>query len=284
MLTEEIRINIGGQEIAAKQWGDAEKPTILALHGWLDNAASFDRIAPLLTDYRVVAMDFAGHGYSAHRPDGMRYHMLDNVDDAIGFADALELNTFILMGHSMGAGISSLLSGSFPERVEKLILIEGIGTNTSEAENAPAILRTAVCDMKKASAKRKPIYETKDEAIAARTLALGGISFEASATLCSRGLHQVEAGYTWRSDPRIKMSSAIRLTDSMVEAYLQALTMPVFLATGNQSFFAHSEVLQKRAGKVPHMQHVPLQGNHHLHLEPDTYMPVYEAINAFLNG
>jgi pimeloyl-ACP methyl ester carboxylesterase len=284
MLTEEIRINIAGHELAAKQWGDSDKPAIIALHGWLDNAATYDRLAPLLLDHRIIAMDFVGHGYSSHRPEGVRYHMLDNVDDVLALADALELDRFILMGHSMGAGIASLLSGAFPERIEKLILIEGLGTNTSDPSNAPKVLRTAVCDMKKASAKRKPIYESENEAIEARMQALGGISRDASHSLCGRGLDAVPGGFTWRSDPRLKMSSAVRLTDAMIESYLSALVMPVLLITGKQSFFAATDVLNKRANNISNLTHFELEGNHHLHLEPATFQPVADSIIRFLKA
>ena len=62
MITEEIRVQVNGMELAAKQWGDPELPAIIALHGWLDNAASYDRLAPALKNHRVIALDFAGHG------------------------------------------------------------------------------------------------------------------------------------------------------------------------------------------------------------------------------
>ncbi len=283
MHTEEIRVEVAGQTLAAKQWGDSDKPAIIALHGWLDNAASYDLIAPQLNDFRVIALDFAGHGFSDHRPDGMRYHMLDNVDDAVGLADALELEDFILMGHSMGAGISTLLAGAFPERIKKLVLIEGIGTHTTPADRSAEVLRKAVKDMKRAGLSRKPIYDTEAEAIAARMQALGGISEAASKTLCSRGLYKAEEGYTWRSDPRVKMNSAIRLTEEMIDSYLKELIMPVLLITGNQSFFAASDMMPKRAEKVANIKHVLLDGNHHLHLEPETFQPVLQEILNFLS-
>jgi len=282
MQTEEIRINIAGHELAAKQWGDTEKPAIIALHGWLDNAATYDRLAPRLRDYRIIGLDFVGHGYSSHRPEGVRYHFIDNVDDVIGLADALELEKFILMGHSMGAGVSSMLAGAFPDRVEKLVLIEGIGSNTSKADESPRILRSAVSDMKRAAAKSKPIYESRDEAIEARMKGIGGISREASESLCGRGLMSVSGGYTWRSDPRLVMSSAIRLTEEMVAGYLKELTMPTLLVTGKQSFLTANETINNRASLVSQLQRVDLDGNHHLHLEPDTCEPVIEAIESFL--
>lgn len=283
MLTEEIRVNVRGLELAAKQWGDADSPAILALHGWLDNAATFDRLAPQLRGFRVIAMDFAGHGYSGHRPEGVRYHLLDHVDDVIGFADAMELDRFILLGHSMGAGVATYTAASFPERVQKLILLEGIGSQTSEPSEAPRIVRQAVEEMKKASAKRKPVYERKEEAILARAQSIGGISEDAAAVLCSRGLEKVEGGYTWRSDPRVKMASIIRLTEEMVLAHLAALTMPVLLIRGEQSFFAASPSLQQRAAAIPQCQTVMLPGNHHLHLEQPTCAAVAEAIQRFIS-
>jgi len=282
MLTEDIRIQIGSVELAAKQWGDPEKPAIIALHGWLDNAATYDRLAPCLSQYRVIALDFAGHGYSGYRPSGLRYHILDNVDDVIGLADALDLDRFLLMGHSMGAGVATYVAGAFPERVSKLVLIEGIGTVSSPAAEAPQVLRKAVEDMKKASAKRKPVYETRDEAVEARAQSIGSISTDASSILCSRGLETVDSGFTWRSDPRLKMSSDMRLTEELVQGFLAALNMPVLLVRGEQSFSKLTNTLSNRIKHVPPCKEVSLPGNHHMHLEASSYEAVAAAIQSFL--
>lgn len=282
MLTEDIRIQVSGVELAAKQWGDSDKPAIIALHGWLDSAASYDRLAPCLSQYRVIALDFSGHGYSAYRPSGMRYHMLDNVDDVIGLADALDLEQFVLMGHSMGAGIATYTAASFPERISQLVLIEGIGTLASPPAEAPQVLRKAVEEMKKAGAKRKPVYESRNEAIEARSQAIGGISLDAAAILCSRGLEVADNGFTWRSDSRLRMSSSLWLTEELVQGFLAALSMPVLLIRGEQSFLANSQTLQERARHVAHCQLVSLPGNHHLHLEAASYEAVAGAIQAFL--
>ncbi len=284
MLAEEIRVHVGGIELAAKQWGEADKPAILALHGWLDNAATYDNLAPLLLEYRAIALDFAGHGFSDHRPDGVRYHLLDNVDDVIGLADALGLERFILMGHSMGAGVATYVAGSYPERIEQLILVEGIGSQASVPQDAPRIVRQAVEDMKRANAKRKPVYETKAEAIAARAQAIGVISEDAAATLCTRGLEPVANGFTWRSDTMHKMASIKRLTEEIVLAYLTALTMPVLLVRGEQSFFAASPMLQQRADAIAQCRKISLPGNHHLHLEKASFSAVADAIRDFLNN
>lgn len=65
----ELRITTSLGELSALQWGQPDAPPLLALHGWLDNAASFARLAPLLAKHRrAIALDMPGHGHSAHLP------------------------------------------------------------------------------------------------------------------------------------------------------------------------------------------------------------------------
>ena len=58
----DYEIPLGEHAICGKLWGPVEGLPTIALHGYLDNANSFDRLAPLLTRRRIFAMDFAGHG------------------------------------------------------------------------------------------------------------------------------------------------------------------------------------------------------------------------------
>lgn len=87
VLHEELRLEcalpLSSIRLAAMAWGHSAGLPVLALHGWLDNAASFARLAPLLPDWRIVALDLAGHGHSKHRPAGCRYHLMDYVFDVI---------------------------------------------------------------------------------------------------------------------------------------------------------------------------------------------------------
>jgi len=78
MLARDIEIALPHLRLAACSWGDPALPPLLALHGWLDNAASFERLAPLLCEhFHIVAIDLAGHGRSQHRPAGLWYHYID---------------------------------------------------------------------------------------------------------------------------------------------------------------------------------------------------------------
>ena len=111
---EEIRLNLPHIEMAAHLYGPEDGQPVIALHGWLDNAATFSRLAPLLPGLRILALDFAGHGYSAHRPAGGSYLLWDNVLDVLLVAQAMGWERFSLLGHSMGAIVSVLLAAAMP--------------------------------------------------------------------------------------------------------------------------------------------------------------------------
>ena len=70
---EEVRLNLPHIELAAHLFGPEDGLPVIALHGWLDNANSFARLAPKLAGLRIVALDLAGHGHSGHRPAGAGY-------------------------------------------------------------------------------------------------------------------------------------------------------------------------------------------------------------------
>ncbi|HAS30592.1 MAG TPA: alpha/beta hydrolase, partial [Alcanivorax sp.] len=102
----ERRFRAYGQELAGLQWPGEGEP-VLALHGWLDNAASFQPLAEPL-GHPLVALDFAGHGHSEHRPRHQATHYVDHVRDVLAVADQLGWDRFVLVGHSMGAGVACL--------------------------------------------------------------------------------------------------------------------------------------------------------------------------------
>ena len=156
MAAKEKKFHVFGQTLAALSW-DGQGEPVLALHGWLDNAASF---MPLATQWQrpMVALDFSGHGHSDHRPDGVVTHLVDHVRDVLAVADQLGWQRFTLVGHSMGAGIACLFAAALPERVSRLVLIEGLGPPTTPAEDVAKTLRKALDDMMALADKRKPVY------------------------------------------------------------------------------------------------------------------------------
>ena len=144
LQVEEVRISLPHIELAAHLFGPPDGKPVIALHGWLDNAMSFSRLAPKLAGLRIVALDFAGHGHSAHRAEGASYLLWDYALDVLMVAEQLGWERFSLLGHSMGAIVSVLLAGALPERIERLALIDGLIPYTGEADKAPQKLGEAL--------------------------------------------------------------------------------------------------------------------------------------------
>ncbi len=168
LVFEEIRLNLPHIEVAAHLYGPEQGRPVIALHGWLDNAASFSRLAPLLEGVRIVALDLPGHGHSAHRPAGAAYNIWDYAHDVLQVAEQLGWQRFTLLGHSMGAIVSVLLAGAMPERVERLALIDGVIPYTGEADTAPQKLGESLRALLDVDERRKPVYTSFDEAVSAR--------------------------------------------------------------------------------------------------------------------
>lgn len=282
MQITERQFNVRGMQLAAKCWHDPSLPPLLALHGWLDNAGSFDRLAPWQANYHVIALDFAGHGQSAHRPAHTRYHTLDHVDDVHAVVTQAGWKKFTLVGHSMGAGIASLFAGCFPEMIEKLVLIEGLGPLSGPPEEAPAILRRAVEQWQGYSEEGMRVYSSREEAIRARQTGIMPLGPEAAAILCERGLREVAGGLTWTTDKRLRLHGNIRIDESQVRAFLGAITAPTLLILGENGLVLDAKRLLERIEGMPTLRLERLPGGHHLHVD-EGHERVGEVVRGFLS-
>lgn len=157
---EEIRLSLGHIELAAHLFGPEDGLPVIALHGWLDNANSFARLAPQLKGLRLVALDLAGHGYSEHRPLGAGYALADYAHDVLRVAEQLGWPRFALLGHSLGAIISVQLAGALPDRVSHLALIDGVIPPTGAEQDAGERLGMALQAQLRLDGKRKSVYAT----------------------------------------------------------------------------------------------------------------------------
>lgn len=272
---------VKGRRMAARCWHDSSLPPLLALHGWQDNAATFDRLAPLLPGFHIVAMDFAGHGFSDWRAEGMRYHTLDHVDDVLGVVDQLGWSRFALMGHSMGAGIGLLLAAAMPERVSRLVLIDGLGPWGSEAGEAPQILHEALLEWRSYEPREERVFADIEVAVAARRRGFTPLSEAAARILCTRSLKAVEGGFSWTTDRRVRHHSSSRLTEEQVQAFLAAVSCPALLVRAENGFAAAAELFDRRWQAIRHGEQVSLPGGHHLHLD-ESPEQVAEVVGRFL--
>jgi len=164
-------VSVRGLRHHVLAWGDvglasAERPTLVMLHGWMDVAASFQFVVDALpTDRRVIAIDWRGFGLT-DTPAGDTYWIPDYVGDLDGILDALLPGQAIdLLGHSMGGNAVMLYAGLRPERVRRLVNLEGFGMPKTRPEQAPKRFVQWLDDLKTVHELRA--YPTL-EAVAAR--------------------------------------------------------------------------------------------------------------------
>ncbi len=263
----EVSVALAHLNLRGQAWGDPSAPPLLALHGWLDNAASFSLLAPLLAaHYRVIALEMEGHGHSDHLAVGADYHYLRHVQSVQAAADALQLTRFTLLGHSLGAGVASLVAAAIPQRIERLLLIEGLGPLGDDGSRTLQRFRETLA----ARAERgRPlrVFRSIEQAISARCMA-SGMQAELARPIVERGLIETEGGWRWRSDSRLTRPTAVRLAESQVHALLKGISTPTKLLLAQPAApYLPPEPVRMRAACVADIEVSHMDGSHHLHLE-----------------
>jgi len=219
----------------------------------------------LPASWHKVALDLAGHGHSDHRPKGVIYHLVDAVDDTMRVVDSLGWKEFYLVGHSLGGGIATLIAGSFPKRVKKLVLLEAIGPLGFAPEDTAAKLAQYYAASQEAKKKRMPVYPDLDQAVRAR-LQAGGLTPASARLISERGTKKVEGGITWRSDPRLRLPSISRFTESQIQDFLSHIECPT-LAVFTEQGLVLAHPWEKRAERIGGLKVERLAGMHHLHVD-----------------
>jgi pimeloyl-ACP methyl ester carboxylesterase len=176
---------------------------VIALHGWLDNAASFDVMLPFMDTLHVIAIDCAGHGNSSFRSADSSYNIWQDISEVIGIADQLGWDRFALLGHSRGAIISSLVAGTFPERITHLALIDGHIPSLAGAQGTAAQLAKSLHEHRRYSQSSPSFFHSFERAVQARTNGFLPLQEGAATVLAQRGVREEERGFYWHNDANI---------------------------------------------------------------------------------
>ena len=267
-MSREISLAGARGTLTALRDGNPDGPKLLALHGWLDNAASFIPLLPHLAEFDVVALDLPGHGGSSHRLPGYDYVFVDWIHDVLDALDALGWARASMLGHSMGGAIATVVAAAAPERVEKLALIEALGPIAGQPDEAGARLRQAVGARRALDGnKQQRVIATLEQAVDLR-LAASAMSREAARLIVARNLRAVAGGLVWRSDARLTLPTHIRTAESFIRSWIRAIEAPtlVIAAEPAPSYF-NPQVRGERIAELSNARTRVIAGGHHLHME-----------------
>jgi pimeloyl-ACP methyl ester carboxylesterase len=279
----ECVLSIDGLEYAMLDWG-GDGPLLLAIHGWLDDANSFQTIAPEIKEHRVVAVDLSGHGYSSHRSSDATYNIWDDVPQLVQLIDQFTAGPVTLLGHSRGAAISTLLAATLGERCRRLVMLDGL-LAPSDARDTAEQLRLFVSERIRYRERPDRIFQSIEEFVAARRRF--GFTDEHAQVFTQRSLEPCEQGYRLRTDARLYGASSIKLTRSQVASVFQAITAPALVVWAEQGFWMQrgervAPVIELAQDNLQHLQQLVLPGGHHLHLDRDVEQ-LAEWLNEFLS-
>jgi pimeloyl-ACP methyl ester carboxylesterase len=256
-----------GLTLVGLEWGEEGAPPVLALHGWLDNAASFSRLAPLLTGRHVIALDLTGHGRSDRRSPDAGYQIWDDLPELLAVVDELGWEQFDLVGHSRGAIISALFAAALPERVGRLVMLDALMPPPVKEAAFPLQLRRHLLDKRRLLRQPDRLYAQPEDVFAAREAV--GLGEAAARTIAERNIAPRGSEYAWTTDPRLRGASAVKLTAGQARAVLGALSMPALLLLAEGGYGGSGELLQMARTWLPDAVLDIVPGGHHFHLEGD---------------
>ncbi len=269
-MRKEVSFEVDTRQVSGWRQGHSppaiDSPGVLALHGWLDNADSFEPLAHSLVHRDLLAVDFPGHGRSDPIPAGCWYHYIDSLSVIDQVLDALAWDQVDLLGHSMGGALALLYAMARPERVRSVVSIDIVGPLTDPTDGFASTARKAL-QARRGFAQTASRFDSAEVAIKARCR--GGVMREIdSARLTDRGLTESEGQFYWHADQRLKAPSLLRMTESQLHAALSSLKVPVqVILAEEQRYPAFAAIYQQRLDCLASVDVVHCPGGHHLHME-----------------
>ncbi|KAL6063421.1 Alpha/beta fold hydrolase [Balamuthia mandrillaris] len=290
-----FRSHYSNLQLAAKVWGSSDaKLKVLALHGWMDNANTWDHLLPLLfhpassdsvskenvlvPPMQVVCLDLVGHGRSQHRPDRALYPLIDHIPDIMSVVDdELKWDKFCLLGHSMGEALSTIIAGLFPERVSAAILVEGIGPWLRSTEEWVSSFRKAMQTNRVLFEKEGPnVYPSFEAAVARLASNLPGTKQSSVETLVRRSTTQVEGGVQFTHDIKLRCAAHLSLSEEHFFQIMGHMRAPLLVVWGKDGILNDENNLMTKAVKQRAeylrfkkllVEEVTIDGSHHPHLD-----------------
>lgn len=221
-------------------WGNPEAPPLILQHGGRDHCRSWDWVAEELRhDWHVICPDLRGHGDSQWSPEGY-YGMDAFVYDFAQLVQTLGYDKVTIISHSLGGNIATRFTGLYPEKVEKLVNIEGLGPpvdHPSATESAGDRLRKWIADKRSAAGRSPRRYDTLRAAYERMKQENTFLTDEQARHLTIHGATRNEDGtWSWKFDNYLNVWNTTDIGYAEKVSLWEAITCPVLLLWGLDSF------------------------------------------------
>jgi len=263
-------IDVQGLSLHYLEWGDpsAGVPVIL-VHGFLDQAHSWDAFVASLQERSasplwVIAPDCRGHGESGWVGAGGYYHFPDYVRDLDALIRSLNTPAIRLVGHSMGGTISLLFTGTFPDHVMNLVLIEGIGPVGMDFGDAPMRMEKWLSELHQRGRDHFREYSSIEAGARQLQQTNPRLDPEYALHLARTGMKESSTGkWAWRFDPLHRTTSPQPFYSAQAREFLRRITCPVLLVEGEESHHRKWPSMQERIDAIGnrHLAQIPAAGH-----------------------
>ena len=270
-----------GVEIQLAVWQGDEK-TILCIHGITANCRCWDVMAEAITpDHRVVAIDLRGRGLSGSPPTG--YSIEHHCRDIRKLLDDLGLERTVLMGHSLGAFISLAFGAQYPERIDRIILVDGGGKLSEEQrEKVFAGIKPSLERLGKVFPSFQHYLNLMKEAPFLRPWS------PALETYYQHEVEEVDGGVRSRVQPEHIQEEALNLRKVDVSQFYPEIQCSVLILRATEGLLSQDdillpeEVVERMLREISDASRVDLDGTNHYSIifQPNEIRD--RAIKAFL--
>lgn len=256
------------------QWGPEDGAPVILLHGWLDTCRSWDlvasRLSASLPDRPVVSFDWRGHGDSAWAPEGSYYHFFDYVADLAALVRSLGGGRVDLVGHSMGGNAAAYFTGAFPEKVDRLALLESVIMPDASNETLPSRMRAWIEAVQAGPPGAGKLMADLPAVAARLRITMPRVPSDVALYLAAHAARPAPGGWVWRFDPLHRTPGPLPFQVERSAPFWRSIGGRVLVMEGEETQMPISD-LHERYAHFSHVEREVIPGaGHALHVEaPD---------------
>jgi pimeloyl-ACP methyl ester carboxylesterase len=276
-----------GLAIHYLEWGDPNGEPLLLVHGFLDLAYSWQPfVAELLAKtqrpLRIIAPDCRGHGDSSWVSAGGYYHFPDYIFDLDCVLRATGIGQFKLIGHSMGGTVSFQYAGTFPSRVNKLVLIEGVGPVGMNFSDAPLRMATWINEVHERGRRHFREYSSVEAGASQLRQTNPRLNEAFALALARAGMNRNERGkWVWKFDPLHRTTAPQPFYAAQAIEFFQRIECPILIVDGKESRQTRRTDKPQRYDAMHQQRHVVIDHAGHM-VHHDNPSRLAEVVATFL--